>query len=666
MSLKTKRTENWRRGLAGGLCCALLGVALRSLAPADGLTALSYDLLFRVKPMVRPDEAIIVYMDETSFRALEQKPANWKRSLHAELLDRLTADGAGVAVFDILFDGPVSDVDDAALTRAITRNGKVVLAAIFAPRDGAGIATRATILPWTNFLAVAAGWGLAELVEDSVIRQYYPGSAREPSLPWAAAVIAGARIAQAKSVDLSEHWLNYYGPQGTIPNLNFDDALRQRAGYFKDKYVFIGSRPKALYALGEAEAFPTPHWRWGKGLSPGVDFAATAFLNLLRREWLTRLPLPAEVLVLALGGLLCGYFVGAARPAIAVARGLAGAAALLAVALLLLLQARMWFGWSVLAFAQIPCAGLWSIGATRFRTPRARTLAPETAPVPSAVVAADGAGPAAPVVSDHTLLRCVGRGGYGEVWLARDVLGSYHAVKIVHRRSFTGDGPYEREFRGIQQYAPISRSHPGWVHVLHAGRNEAAGYFFYVMEAGDDETRGQQIDPVTYVPRTLAGELRRRGRLPLAECVPLAVALTTALEHLHHYGLVHRDIKPSNVIFVEGAPKFADIGLVTGIESVEQPVSYVGTEGYIAPEGPGTPAADVYSLGKLLFEISTGRDRREFPEPSTTLRAEGGNPAWSQFNEVLLRACEIQRGRRYASAAQLHADLLRLGPPQES
>ena len=87
---------------------------------------------------------------------------------------------------------------------------------------------------------------------------------------------------------------------------------------------------------------------------------------------------------------------------------------------------------------------------------------------------------------------------------------------------------------------------------------------------------------------------------------------------MHRHGLVHRDIKPSNIIFVNGIPKLADIGLVARAEAT---LSLVGTEGYLPPEGPGTAQADIFSLGKVLYEMATGRDRQEFPELPTNLIA---------------------------------------------
>jgi len=198
------------------------------------------------------------------------------------------------------------------------------------------------------------------------------------------------------------------------------------------------------------------------------------------------------------------------------------------------------------------------------------------------------------------------------------------------------------------------------VEILHADRNDAAGYFFCIMEAADDEANGQSIDPKTYVPKTLGRMLRQRGRLPLPECVQIGLALAAALENLHQHSLIHRDIKPSNVIFVRGAPKFADIGLVTRMRTASHDVTYIGTEGFMAPEGPGTPAADVYSFGKLLYETCMGRDRREFPEAGTTMLAKADLREWRALHQILFKACEIRSQARYQSAAQMHADLLNL------
>jgi serine/threonine protein kinase len=165
-----------------------------------------------------------------------------------------------------------------------------------------------------------------------------------------------------------------------------------------------------------------------------------------------------------------------------------------------------------------------------------------------------------------------------------------------------------------------------------------------------------------YSPRTLASDLERRGALPPAECARLGVALAAALEHLHQRQLVHRDIKPGNIIFVEGVPKLADIGLVTGISgSRDDTVSQVGTEGYIAPEGPGTAAADVYSLGKVLYEACMGQDRRRFPELPTAVYDAADYEQRMALNEIIVKACATKVEERYRSAEELRVELEKLG-----
>ncbi len=289
-------------------------------------------------------------------------------------------------------------------------------------------------------------------------------------------------------------------------------------------------------------------------------------------------------------------------------------------------------------------------------------------------------------VPDHTLIRRVGRGAYGEVWLAHNTLGTWRAVKFIRRSSFDDDRPFERELAGIQRFEPISRSHESQLNILHVGRAEDG--FYYVMELADDmsgafasggtssaspqpasssplgtlgthgtrpsESRAEAINPDTYTPRNLRTELHLRGRLPAAECLRLGLALTTALEHLHKHGLVHRDIKPSNIVFVNGIPKLADIGLVARAEAT---ISFVGTEGFLPPEGPGTRQADIYSLGKVLYELSTGHDRHQFPELPTNIVELPDRAELSELNEVLLKACHRDPKERYQTAAEMHADL---------
>ena len=163
-------------------------------------------------------------------------------------------------------------------------------------------------------------------------------------------------------------------------------------------------------------------------------------------------------------------------------------------------------------------------------------------------------------IPDHTLIRRIGKGSYGEVWIARSILGVYRAVKIIDRRVFDDDRPFEREFAGIQRFEPVSRTHESQLNILHVGRG--ANYFYYVMELADDMGQGSTIDESSYSPRSLRSELLFRGRLPVDECIRLGLALSTALEHLHRHGLVHRDIKPTNITELPDRAAFAELNEV--------------------------------------------------------------------------------------------------------
>ncbi|MEM9480424.1 MAG: SUMF1/EgtB/PvdO family nonheme iron enzyme [Verrucomicrobiota bacterium] len=260
-----------------------------------------------------------------------------------------------------------------------------------------------------------------------------------------------------------------------------------------------------------------------------------------------------------------------------------------------------------------------------------------------------GNAPGAPVIPDHEMIRLIGKGSYGEVWLARGVTGALRAVKVVSRVDFEFDRTFEREFEGIKQFEPISRHHEGLVDVLHIGRNHEKGFYHYVMELGDDRTTGAEILPDVYKPRTLSTDIQRHKRLKMDDCLSYGAFLAHALYHLHEAGLVHRDIKPSNVVFVDDLPKLADIGLV----AASGRRTFVGTEGFVPPEGPGTAAADIYSLGMVLYEMSTGKDRLDFPEVPGDFEDKVERKKWRKLNEVICKACAQSPKKRYTSAREM-------------
>lgn len=264
------------------------------------------------------------------------------------------------------------------------------------------------------------------------------------------------------------------------------------------------------------------------------------------------------------------------------------------------------------------------------------------------------------IIPDYTLIKRIGAGAYGEVWLAQSITGALRAVKIVWREDFELTKTFHREFLGIQQFEPISRGHPGLVHILHVGWNEKRGFYYCVMELADDAVNGPDIqDLKAYEPRTLGTDMKTHGRLDLHFCQEAGAFIADALHFMHMHGLTHRDIKPSNIIFVGNACKLADIGLVAGFGER----TYVGTEGFVPPEGPGTPQADLYSLGKVLYEMSSGKDRMEFPEVPDDISEEEW-PFWKELNRVICRACAPDLKERWATCEQFAVELRKAGAPK--
>jgi hypothetical protein len=451
-----------------------------------------------------------------------------------------------------------------------------------------------------------------------------------------------------------------------LPRVSYWQATNETSGFYRGKTVFVGGRPGTGFVGQEGDQFRTPWSRRDGSLVSGLELTATAWLNLVRGDWLARATPGAELIALLVIGVLLGGAVSSGPFWRVLLIAAVFLTAVLGAASWLFNVEKLWCDWAVAAVVQAPAALAWR-ALNSFREllrekawlesplqglfPES-TLAPATPPpVPSppdspAVNPQANAG--LPPIPEYDLLRCVGRGAYGEVWLARDVLGGFRAIKIVRRVAFDDDGPYEREFRGLQKFAPISREHPGLVQVLHVGLDHPGGFFYYVMEAGDDEETGQQINPDRYTPRNLGRDLRLRRPLKAAQAAQMGLALCDALEFLHDRGLIHRDIKPANVIFIGGRPKLADVGLVTDLGSRLGAVSQVGTDGYVPPEGCGSATGDLFALGRLLAETLEAT-------PAEGVAEVAAKHALHALSE---RAHEPEASRRFGSARAMKEALL--------
>lgn len=252
------------------------------------------------------------------------------------------------------------------------------------------------------------------------------------------------------------------------------------------------------------------------------------------------------------------------------------------------------------------------------------------------------------------LVREIGHGAYGVVYLAVGSDGKRAAVKVC-RREEIGEERYARELRGARLYSAIQRT-TGlvWMKEL----VEEPWGFYSVMDLADHEFGGEFSED-TYRPKTLASMLGGVKALPIDESVKLGIALAKGLETLQRHHLLHRDIKPGNVIYVGGRPVLSDPGLI--VEESEA-ASLVGTPGYVPPENFTAAVGDVYSLGLTLKAASFGRCVEDL-DKGPALEADTSAAQFPAWWRILNKATDPTPSRRYQSAKALLKDMekLRLG-----
>ncbi|MBM3846860.1 MAG: hypothetical protein FJ405_11330 [Verrucomicrobia bacterium] len=276
-------------------------------------------------------------------------------------------------------------------------------------------------------------------------------------------------------------------------------------------------------------------------------------------------------------------------------------------------------------------------------------------------------------IGDYEIVEEIGRGGMGIVFKARDLrLGRMVALKLILTGRLASDAEVKR-FR-VEAEATAQLEHPNIVPIYELGTHEGQPFFAMKLVEGG----------------TLSERISHAGcPLPPREAVQITIGIARAVDHAHQRGILHRDLKPGNVLIdaADGGPMVVDFGLERRMSDTLRLTatgSAMGSPHYMAPEQASgtsteaTTAADIYSLGAVLYEMLTGRPpytgatpleilRKacdEEPDPPSRARGllPGGmdpGPLDPDIDTICLKCLEKDPSKRYASARGLAEDLVR-------
>jgi len=652
----------------------MLGVALVALLAGYGTWHTSFgnnlelqtiDARISLRGTQKPySGVVIVAIDVKTLETSRFGSFPFKRIYDAEMIDRLRKDGAKTIAYDLVFDSasdyPQYDLD--LLNAAARAHGHIVLAAQASNVNGNGTTNVLGGVANQRLAGVSVGTANFDEDSDGAVRRLPEQVEGVQSFAVAAARDAGVSARALRSdFDNGSQWIDFPGPVGTVTSYSFSDVLSPGfdAAAVRGRIVVVGA------TAGDLQDTHTVDYGTNLPMT-GPELEADAISTLMTGAPLRSASSLVNWLLVIVAALLL--------PLLALARvrwprlvwtGLTAAAALLVGTQLAFDSGTINLLVPVLATLVVSGAGavLISLAVERRELALLRDRFARFDPsVVDAVLADPGIalrvralaiGPES-VIAGYRLVSLIGRGGMGVVYEAVQLtLDRPVALKLIDP-AHADDEEFRARFVR-ESHVAAALEHPHVIPVYEA--REDGGLLFIAMRL----VRGP----------SLAELFTTEAPLAPARAVRLISQIASALGAAHARGLVHRDVKPANILLHERDHAYLtdfgvshEVGDERGLTGVGE---RLGTVDYMAPEqcrGERVgPAADIYSLGCVLYEALTGRPPYPAASEAERIASHLHDPPpsasehWpavpAALDAVIIKALDKEPGSRFVSANDL-------------